>query len=157
VQAWINDASTNYGVIIQDYGVSSGADFDSREVANASQRPKLIVNYEAPAAAAVMAAFGVFDLPPEVDAGRDITLAYGSPALLRGTVGSHGSPLPPDSLSIAWSKTSGPGNVAFADSGQLETTASFSDAGSYVLRLSVFDDGVLGFDELTVTVLPSLI
>ena len=43
-------------------------------------------------------------------------------------------------LTYHWSKVSGPGSVSFANSASLETTANFSQEGSYVLNLSV-DDG----------------
>ncbi|HKL21693.1 MAG TPA: hypothetical protein VJ904_07805, partial [Tichowtungia sp.] len=44
-------------------------------------------------------------------------------------------------VTAAWSKVSGPGSVNFADATALETTATFSQPGEYVLQL-VVDDGV---------------
>lgn len=46
VQAWINDSSLNYGIILQDYLNSDVAGISSSETSTASLRPKLIVNYE---------------------------------------------------------------------------------------------------------------
>lgn len=71
---------------------------------------------------------------------------------------SSGAPLPPPpSLSIAWSKFRGPGTVVFANAkpaidkdagGKATTTASFDEAGEYILRLQANDqtgDGGGGF------------
>jgi hypothetical protein len=41
-----------------------------------------------------------------------------------------------DSTKVEWSKTSGPGKVAFADAAALATTATFSAVGDYVLTLT---------------------
>jgi hypothetical protein len=57
-----------------------------------------------------------------------------------------------DPVTTSWSLVSGPAGVSIDDPGDLSTTAIFTVAGSYVLRLSA-DDGVgSGFDELTITV-----
>jgi hypothetical protein len=45
-------------------------------------------------------------------------------------------------LKIEWSPISGPGNVSFTNSHALDTEASFSEYGAYVLQLSV-DNGQL--------------
>jgi len=48
VQSWVDDPSTNNGLIIADPTVSDGLVFDSRETATASNRPKLTITYAAP-------------------------------------------------------------------------------------------------------------
>src|SRR5262245_27905057 len=45
VQRWVNTPATNFGVIVQDYALSDGFDFNSREIATATNRPKLVVTY----------------------------------------------------------------------------------------------------------------
>ncbi len=50
VQSWIDDSQSNFGVILQDYAASDGVDFYSSEYATAARRPKLVINYETPAA-----------------------------------------------------------------------------------------------------------
>ena len=55
-------------------------------------------------------------------------------------------------MRVIWSTVSGPGTVTFADAGATQTTASFSAAGVYVLRLSADDGALSASDELTVTV-----
>ena len=46
IEAWIDNPSTNHGFILQEYSnASNGFDFDSREVANVSNRPKLTLTY----------------------------------------------------------------------------------------------------------------
>jgi hypothetical protein len=91
--------------------------------------------------------------PPTVNAGSDQTVAQSATAMLDGTVTDDGLPAPP-SLTTAWSKTSGPatGNVTFGNASLVDTTASFSEAGTYVLRLTANDGAASAFAELTVTV-----
>jgi Calcineurin-like phosphoesterase len=45
VQRWVATPSTNFGVVIQDYTVSDGLDFNTREIGTAANRPKLTVTY----------------------------------------------------------------------------------------------------------------
>ena len=56
-------------------------------------------------------------------------------------------------LSFQWSKTSGPGTVTFANATNALTTARFSAAGTYVLRLTASDSDLASFDELTIEVI----
>ena len=53
-------------------------------------------------------------------------------------------------MSASWSKVSGPGTVTFADANVVDTTASFSTAGTYVLRLTAYDGALAASDELTI-------
>jgi hypothetical protein len=48
VQGWVDDPSSNNGLIIADPTNANGADFYSREAADGSQRPQLTVNTTAP-------------------------------------------------------------------------------------------------------------
>jgi hypothetical protein len=157
VQAWIDNGTANHGVLIQDYSISSGADFRSSETTSAAQRPKLIINYQAPATLAALAAFGSENQPPVVNAGLNLTITIGSPAPLHGTASDNGLPLAPGAATITWTKTSGPGAVTFADAAALDTTAQFSAVGAYVLRLTAFDGLLSVFDELSIEVLPPLV
>ena len=54
-----------------------------------------------------------------------------------------------------WSKVSGPGTVTFGNANAVDTTATFSAAGTYVLRLSATDSALSAADEVTVTVSPA--
>ena len=47
IQRWIDQPSSNYGLILQDYddAKTNGVDFASREATNVSHRPKLTVTY----------------------------------------------------------------------------------------------------------------
>lgn len=51
-----------------------------------------------------------------------------------------------------WTKISGPGSVNFTDPTAVDTTVTFSEAGTYVLRLTADDGTDQAFDELTITV-----
>ena len=80
---------------------------------------------------------------PRVDAGEDQSLLAPADAggpfsvNLEGVVRDDG--LPNDSLTMSWSKVSGPGSVEFADANKPDTNASLSQAGTYKLNLAVND------------------
>lgn len=88
--------------------------------------------------------------PPVVDAGADLSISLPNLASLQGVVTDDGEPN--GTLLISWSKISGPGDVAFTDSSDSETTVSFSVAGTYVLRLFADDTAKVAFDTATITV-----
>jgi hypothetical protein len=90
---------------------------------------------------------------PTVGAGTDATITLPASATLDGTVTDDGLPNPPAAVTTTWSETSGPGNVTFGNAGLTDTTASFSAAGSYVLRLTAADGALTAFDEVTIQVL----
>jgi hypothetical protein len=56
-------------------------------------------------------------------------------------------------LTTVWSKLSGPGTVTFGNASVVATTATFSVAGSYTLRLTANDGAVSVFDDVAITVL----
>jgi hypothetical protein len=87
---------------------------------------------------------------PTVSAGSDATVPVTGPAALDGTVTDDG--LPSGTLSVAWTKVSGPGEVTFADAKQVDTGATFSAAGSYTLRLTASDGALSTSDDVVITV-----
>jgi SdiA-regulated len=89
---------------------------------------------------------------PSVIAGSNQTITPIVAAVLDGTVTDDGLPNPPGTVTTAWSKVSGPGTVTFANPNAVDTTATFSDAGVYVLRLTASDSALSGSSELTVNV-----
>jgi len=90
--------------------------------------------------------------PPVVDAGVDRAIFIGQSVTLDGTVSDDGLPIPPGSVSTRWTKLSGPGTVTFGNEFAVDTTATFSAAGTYVLQLSGYDGLLASFDTMTVTV-----
>ena len=91
--------------------------------------------------------------PPIVNAGMDQTITLPASAMLDGTATDDG--LPSGALAVAWSKVSGPGAVMFGNGVALNTTASFSTNGVYVLRLTASDGALSASDEVQVTVNPA--
>ena len=89
---------------------------------------------------------------PVVNAGPDVTVLVTAAATLAGTATDDGLPSP---LTIQWSQFSGPGTTSFAAPNQAATTATFSAAGSYTLRLSANDGEFTTTDTCVVTVQPS--
>ncbi|HSE08346.1 MAG TPA: hypothetical protein VLB29_06750 [Nocardioidaceae bacterium] len=98
---------------------------------------------------------GPVNQAPTVSAGADQSVVLPSSASLDGTVNDDGLPNPPGATTVTWSKVSGPGTVTFGNAAAVDTTASFSEAGSYVLRLSADDGALTTADEVVVTVSPA--
>jgi hypothetical protein len=92
--------------------------------------------------------------PPVVDAGADQTITLPATASLSGTVADDGLPFPPGAVTTTWSQVSGPGTVTFADASARVTTATFSAAGSYTLRLTASDSALSANDDIVITVNP---
>ena len=92
---------------------------------------------------------------PVANAGADQTIALPATASLVGTATDDGLPSPPAQLSTTWSRVSGPGTVTFSSPGALTSTASFSAAGTYVLRLTVSDSVLTSTDDVAIVVATS--
>jgi hypothetical protein len=86
---------------------------------------------------------------PVVNAGADQTITLPNSATLNGTASDDG--LPKNTLTTTWTKVSGPGNVTFANATSKSTTASFSAAGTYVLRLTASDSQLAKTDDVAIT------
>ncbi|MHC4439714.1 MAG: glycoside hydrolase family 127 protein, partial [Planctomycetota bacterium] len=87
------------------------------------------------------------DFPPRVNAGTDRVVMLKGRTYLNGeikTLGEKGT------SEIAWSKVSGPGKVAFENAGKPVTTATFSKAGDYVLKLTAGKGQLSASSTLTV-------
>jgi hypothetical protein len=88
---------------------------------------------------------------PMVNAGADRSITLPSNTTLTATVSDDGQPTPP-ALTLSWIRVSGPGTVTFSAPASATTTASFSAAGTYVLRLTASDGALATSDDVTVTV-----
>jgi len=146
VQGWVDDPSSNHGLIIQDYaGSSDDLTFSSREVSNDALRPTFKVTYGGAEPG---------NLAPVVDAGLDQTiLSSNATVSLDGTVTDDGLPEVPGILKTDWAVVSGPGTVTFSDRSAIDTTATFSAPGTYVLRLRAEDGELAAMDVVEITVL----
>lgn len=89
---------------------------------------------------------------PVVNAGPDLAVTLPNTASLNGSVTDDGLPNPPGATSLTWSIVSGPGTVAFSNPNSLSTSASFSAAGIYTVRLSAYDGALTSTDDAIVTV-----
>lgn len=87
---------------------------------------------------------------PHVDAGASAEITLGESVSLQGTVDDDG--LPDGSVTTTWSENSGPGTVSFGDANRASTSATFSEAGSYVLRLTASDGDLAASDDVTISV-----
>ena len=86
---------------------------------------------------------------PQVDAGLDQTVVLPNSATLDATVTDDGQLGP---LTTSWTKFSGPGTVSFDDPSAVDTVASFSVPGTYVLRLTAADGEFVTTDDATIVV-----
>ena len=88
---------------------------------------------------------------PVVSAGANQTITLPSSATLSGAATDDGLPSG-STLTITWSKVSGPATVTFGNINSPNTTATFSAAGSYVLRLAASDTALSSSSDVTITV-----
>lgn len=99
-------------------------------------------------------ATGVFavNCPPEVFAGSQ-QIIFANQTTLEGYVTDDGLS---QAVSNHWQKVSGPGTVTFGNVNVTNTTATFSQEGIYVLRLSVFDGFWTTASEVTIAWNPAI-
>jgi len=99
-------------------------------------------------------ATGVYNVncPPEVFAGTQQIIS-GSQTTLAGYATDDGLS---QSLSNWWQKISGPGTVTFGNVNATNSTATFSQDGIYVLRLSSFDGFWNSASEVTIARNPAI-
>ena len=89
---------------------------------------------------------------PTVSAGPDRIITLPSIAFLQGSASDDGKPSPPGTMILSWTRFSGPGTVIFSAPAAAVTNASFSAAGTYVLRLTASDSVLSASDTVTVIV-----
>jgi hypothetical protein len=95
------------------------------------------------------------NVQPSVNAGADRTITLPNGTTLTGTASDDGQPTPPGIMTYGWSAVSGPGtpnSVSFGTASALTTTASFSQAGTFTLRLTVSDGALSATDDVVVVV-----
>jgi hypothetical protein len=93
----------------------------------------------------------ISNAPPVVDAGPNASIFLPINHVdLSGTVSDDG--WPNGTLTTTWSVASGPAGAVFADASATATTVTFSQAGTYVLRLEASDGELTSSDTLTVFV-----
>lgn len=80
------------------------------------------------------------------------SIAQGNNLALSGSISDDNLPNPPAAVNAQWTAYSGPGTVTFGDAASAETTASFDQSGSYLLRLSADDGAAKTFAEHAVEV-----
>ena len=96
---------------------------------------------------------GTSNQAPLVSAGSDLSVDVAASASLDGSVSDDG--LPNGTLTTTWSKVSGPGTVSFGNANAVDTTATFSTTGTYVVRLTAYDGALSSSDDATITVTSS--
>ena len=87
---------------------------------------------------------------PVVSAGPGQTVTLPGSGVLNGSVSDDGLPLN-GTLTMSWTKVSGPGNAIFEQANQAVTSVTFTLAGTYVLQLSASDGALSAPSTVTVT------
>ena len=90
--------------------------------------------------------------PPVVTAGVDRVVVLGGQTYLTGELKTLGQR--DGTITVTWSKVSGPGEVAFAAADAPVTTATFPAAGDYVLKLTASQGPLSNASTLAVKVTP---
>jgi CubicO group peptidase (beta-lactamase class C family) len=94
------------------------------------------------------------NVAPVAQAGTDQTIELPvDTAQLQGSATDDGAA---SSLTYSWAVNSGPGTVTFGSANAAATSAKFSAAGAYVLRLTVSDGSLSATDDVAVTVNPAV-
>ena len=88
---------------------------------------------------------------PVVNAGSDQLVILPNKGILNGSAVDDGLPIG-GVLTVFWQQISGPGTVTFDNPSAAQTSASFSQAGTYLLRLSAADGQLLSSADVTVRV-----
>ncbi|MEO8615214.1 MAG: DUF4082 domain-containing protein [Luteolibacter sp.] len=102
--------------------------------------PTSITTNAPPNSAYKYAIFATTNYTPVMNAGVDQNVSISSGATLAGTATFSNVPLLASTLTTGWSKVSGPGTVTFGTAAALTSTATFSAAGTYALRLTGLDN-----------------
>ena len=89
---------------------------------------------------------------PLVDAGPAANATVGSPLALAGVITDDALPSDPGSIEAGWVRVSGPGAASFSDSSDPTTEVTFSEPGTYALRLVADDGEVSTSDDVMITV-----
>lgn len=154
-------------VFVKDGGqweqlASRGANVTSATLSNLGEGPhRLRVVARMPPTAAipsneiVVALDGLeANAPPMVSAGLPMEVArIGSPVSLQGWALDDGLPLDGE-LTVTWSLAEGPAPVSFSDATSLETEATFSEPGVYLLQLLASDGELTAHDTVSIVVHP---
>jgi hypothetical protein len=86
----------------------------------------------------------------QVNAGSDANIRLPAVASLTGSVSNSGLPAG-QTWTPSWTVTSGPGIVTFGNPHAAATTATFSQPGTYLLRLNITDGWMNAWGEVKVT------
>ncbi len=145
----INQTSTSNGVYTLNYQAgSAGQTLTVKWTMLASYNSYGNITLQAGTLAASSSAV---NQAPTVNAGADKTITLPNAVSLVGSTSDDGLPNPPGTLSLTWSKVSGPGTVTFGNASAASTTAAFSAAGVYVLRLTANDSLLSASDDVQIT------
>lgn len=91
------------------------------------------------------------NMGPVVSAGASIAGNTGVALSLSGSAIDDGKPVG-DSLTLGWTKTGGPGSVAFGNAAAASTMGNFSTAGTYTLMLTANDGAITTYAQTAASI-----
>jgi hypothetical protein len=146
---------TRTGSSLASFYSSDGVTWTSAGTANVAMGANVFVGLAVTSHSNVFNSTATIDhvnLSPIANAGQDQSIT-GPPntATLNGSATDDGQPN--GSITYSWKKATGPGKVTFGNASQPVTTAQFSKAGTYTLRLTVNDGQLSATDDVVITVL----
>ena len=147
------------GINVSDVVVSSPSSLSARVMIDVSASPgartlTVTTGDEVVFVSDVFTVIAAGNHAPVVDAGSNQTISLPAVALLAGSATDDGLPAG-STLAYSWTKVDGPGAVTFSNATSAVTTASFSEPGTYTIRLTVADSELSGADDVLVFVDPS--
>ncbi len=155
-QIQISDDATNWLTVIDNSSSGESLGLESNSIHDSGHYLRIIgLGNDSNAWNSIteIKVFGYGDVvntAPEVNAGGDqLTTLPSDSVNLSATVTDDGIP---NAYSALWSVIDGPEGVNFTDETALNTTANFSKAGIYTLRLTANDGDLSANDDLTITV-----
>ncbi|MBT8249915.1 MAG: metallophosphoesterase, partial [Acidimicrobiia bacterium] len=123
-------------------------------VSGSGTRPAVAFDGDPTAAPELRIEYAGFGSPanqaPVINASADSSF-HPEPVVLGGVVADDQLPDPSTPPTIAWTQLAGPGASTFADPSSLDTTVTFSQPGSYTLRLSVDDGELVTVDDVVIS------
>src|SRR6185503_8464772 len=93
------------------------------------------------------------NFPPTVFANNSSSVTLPNTLALNGSVSDDG--LPVGITNVFWTQVSGPDAVTFSNANVAVTTARFTTAGAYVLRITATDTELTSGQDRTITVVGS--
>jgi Bacterial Ig-like domain len=153
---WLLDGTHPAGVNYTANGNNAARDITVTFTSSGRYRFKVVIldtnnRYKATNTIEVRYVASTTNQPPTANAGPNKSVTLPASVSLAGSATDDGLPSG-STLTTTWSKVSGPGTVTFANASATSTNATFSLAGTYLLRLTASDGTLSANNDMSVVV-----